>query len=182
MHKIDWDESYKKSIDYRLVSGKEVDEYIKLLDGQPKHTHLDIGCGTGQLTRELFHQGFKTTGIDPSAAAIAIARSRTTQPIHYEMADIFSFDRAPSDKLYDLITCRLVFAFVEDKEAFLRKAAQLLNKNGVLAILTPLQSNTPQEKQHIAVDPEETTELLRQHFITRAYDFDNLKLFVCTLR
>ena len=38
---------------------------------------LDLGCGTGLLTARLAQQGNSATGVDPAAAMLAIARSRS---------------------------------------------------------------------------------------------------------
>ena len=40
---------------------------------------LDIGCGTGNYTIELCHQGLNFTGIDPSQKMIEIAQSKSNE-------------------------------------------------------------------------------------------------------
>ena len=37
---------------------------------------VDLGCGTGLITRELARQGYRMTGVDPSPAMLEIARRR----------------------------------------------------------------------------------------------------------
>ena len=37
---------------------------------------VDLGCGTGLITRELARRGHRVIGVDPSPAMIAVARSR----------------------------------------------------------------------------------------------------------
>jgi len=46
-----------------------------LSDSAPK-TALDIGCGTGQLTCELWYRGFKTIGIELEKKWFDMALSR----------------------------------------------------------------------------------------------------------
>jgi SAM-dependent methyltransferase len=37
---------------------------------------VDLGCGTGLITRELARQGYRLTGVDPAPAMVEIARQR----------------------------------------------------------------------------------------------------------
>jgi 2-polyprenyl-3-methyl-5-hydroxy-6-metoxy-1,4-benzoquinol methylase len=41
---------------------------------------LDLGCGTGRMSRWLAAQGARVTGVDFSAGALAIARSESSGP------------------------------------------------------------------------------------------------------
>lgn len=54
---------------------------------------LDLGCGTGRVSRELARRGAEVTGVDFSAKAIEIARSLTseTNPV-YQKASIYDID------------------------------------------------------------------------------------------
>jgi len=62
---------------------------------------LEIGCGTGVVTRELSRitgREGKVVGIDVSAALLGYARSRTTPsdvPIDYRIGDAYNLDFAP---------------------------------------------------------------------------------------
>lgn len=46
---------------------------------EEKHTILDLGCGTGTLTRLLSERGYGMIGIDASAEMLRIARERETE-------------------------------------------------------------------------------------------------------
>ena len=70
-------------IDPRLVElydnanprGADTDFYLQLAAELDAHTILDLGCGTGLLTRELASVGDRRViGIDPAAAMLAVAR------------------------------------------------------------------------------------------------------------
>ena len=70
-------------VDPRLVElydnanprGADTDFYLQLAAELKAHTILDLGCGTGLLTRELAAIGDRqVTGIDPAAAMVALAR------------------------------------------------------------------------------------------------------------
>lgn len=54
--------------------GADTDFYVRLAADLDAHTILDLGCGTGMLTRELALSGRHVIGVDPAAAMLAIAR------------------------------------------------------------------------------------------------------------
>src|SRR4051812_49120790 len=69
-------------VDPRLVEfydienprGADTDFYLGLAAELDAHRILDLGCGTGLLTRELAIPGRNVTGVDPAAAMLAFAR------------------------------------------------------------------------------------------------------------
>jgi 2-polyprenyl-3-methyl-5-hydroxy-6-metoxy-1,4-benzoquinol methylase len=162
-----WSELYDSGRDYWLIPSAAVSRFLAFTDGMAPTTCLDIGCGTGHLTRELYHRGYQCTGIDASASAVRIASSLTTVPrdhLRYVQLDVEQDDLgALPQPSYPLITCKLVYAFIQDKPAFLRNVARLLNPNGVFVVITPLPEDVPPEKRHIAVNEQEL-ELLASGF------------------
>ncbi len=71
-------------VDPRLVAmydtdnprGADYDFYLGLAAELGAHTILDLGCGTGLLTRELATDGREVTGVDPAPAMLAHARKQ----------------------------------------------------------------------------------------------------------
>ncbi|MFJ6793736.1 methyltransferase [Streptomyces sp. NPDC091268] len=99
-----------------------------LMDGHLGAGHgrpaLDIGCGDGALARHLHHAlGYRTTGIDFSPSALALAASQAggaEQPGPlWRCVDIGAANlTALPEPAYAAITCRLVYRWLGDKGAF----------------------------------------------------------------
>ena len=56
--------------------GSQADFYLGLAAEVGARSVVDLGCGTGLLTRELALQGYEVTGVDPAPAMVEVARSR----------------------------------------------------------------------------------------------------------
>lgn len=55
----------------------DTDFYLDLAGNLPR-TILDMGCGTGRLACALAARGHRTTGADPAAGMLAVARGRSS--------------------------------------------------------------------------------------------------------
>ncbi|MCX5302707.1 methyltransferase domain-containing protein [Streptomyces sp. NBC_00160] len=74
-----WEPLWAGGSRYRQLDGPEnrlMDEYLG-----PGRSALDIGCGDGTLARRLHHElGYRTTGIDISPSAVALAAAHDEGP------------------------------------------------------------------------------------------------------
>ena len=61
----------------REQTRREADFLEAVLRCRPPMRLLDVPCGTGRHARELAARGYAITGVDASAAALAVARART---------------------------------------------------------------------------------------------------------
>jgi len=116
---------------------------------------IDLGCGTGRLTR-LLHERFaarETIGLDRSAQMLATQAAQTRAPgLRFEVGTIESFpgERGP----FDLIVSNAAFHWVTDHPALLARLAAALSPNGQLVFQVPAEHNDP---SHVVA--EELTEI-----------------------
>jgi 2-polyprenyl-3-methyl-5-hydroxy-6-metoxy-1,4-benzoquinol methylase len=154
-----WSKLYDSGRDFSLVSAAELSKILSFIPEDLPKICLDIGCGTGQLTRELFHRGYSCVGIDASVSATKIAQSLTiasAEQLQYRQFDIEHDDlKTLPQQPYSFIICKLVYAFIEDKPAFLETVQRLLVPGGTFATVTPLVSDTPLERRGIAVTDQQ---------------------------
>ena len=110
-----------------------VDEVVAHAAAGPGAAVLEIGCGTGQLTRQLAGRGFELTAIDIGASMVQAARRNVTDPaVRFQVSSFEDFsDVGP----FDLIASATAFHWV-DPQVGLAKAARLLRPGGWLALLT----------------------------------------------
>lgn len=160
---IDWNQTYLRGKDYVVLTTQQLSELIHMLPRNLGKKHLDIGCGTGQLNRDMFHRGFATTGVDVSDVAIRIAKDSidiSNEAIGFEVGDVFGF----KGKQFDLITCKYVYTFVDDKDSFLKKVTELMNEGGLFVIITPNITMLDKDKRSIALSVEDMMAKISQYF------------------
>jgi SAM-dependent methyltransferase len=94
---------------------------------------LEIGCGTGQLTRQLAGRGFNLTAIDIGTAMAAAARRNVADPM--VTFQVCSFEEFAGTGPFDLIVSATAFHWVDPAVGW-AKAARLLRPGGWLALMS----------------------------------------------
>ena len=94
---------------------------------------LEIGCGTGQFTRQLAGRAFNLTAIDIGAAMVRAARRNVADAA--ARFQVCSFEDFEASGPFDLIVSATAFHWI-DPGVGLAKAARLLRPGGWLALLT----------------------------------------------
>ena len=115
---------------------------INMLNVEKGATVLDLGCGTGYLTKVLSERvgpKGKVVAVDPDGERLKIAReSYFASNIEYIQAD----DKTFPPGQYDIIFSNIVIHWISDKEAALQQVYRNLCPGGCFAFTTA-SSNLP---------------------------------------
>jgi trans-aconitate 2-methyltransferase len=114
-----------------------------LIEPRPNMRILDLGCGTGELTRELHEQlsASETLGIDSSESMLAKASPSPT--LHFQLGDIESFT---SDRPFDLVFSNAALHWIPDHECLFTRLMPLVAPHGQLAIQMPANHDHPSHR------------------------------------
>ena len=116
------------------------DTYLGLLDITAGEHVLDVGCGSGAVTREIARRvgtGGLAVGIDPSPALLAVARDLAQAS---GLGDRLQFRegsalRLPfADCAFDVVVCATVLSHVPGGEAAIPELVRALRPGGRLGV------------------------------------------------
>ncbi len=112
-------------------------DLLAMIRPAPGMRVVDLGCGTGKLTR-LVHarlQARETVGIDRSARMLADAmRSEQPAGLRFEVGTIEAFH---PDREYDLVVSNAAFHWIDDHQGLVGRLAAALRAEGQLAFQVP---------------------------------------------
>ncbi|GAA4461497.1 methyltransferase domain-containing protein [Nibrella saemangeumensis] len=148
-------------------SNRNLLKYLK-----PGLSVLDVGCGSGAITRGIAEKTGPTgrvLGIDLSESLLAQALQNAADipQLRFQQADIYSFD---TDERFDLITCTRTLQWLAHPQEALARMKQLLKPGGHLAVL-----DYNHEKIQWTPEPPEAMQKFYAAFLTWRSDagFDN---------
>jgi ubiquinone/menaquinone biosynthesis C-methylase UbiE len=121
------------------VFGPWADELLRRAAPPPGARVLDVGCGTGVVTRaaaRIVGPRGAVTGLDMNPAMLEVARHIPVEEGsgHITWVQSAADQIALPDATFDLITCQQVLQFVPDRGAVLREFRRLLAPGGRVAI------------------------------------------------
>jgi trans-aconitate 2-methyltransferase len=129
-------------------------DLLALVRRAPGMRVVDLGCGTGELTRRL-HQTLgarETLGIDASEAMLARAHRLAGGGLGFARGDIAAFrPQAP----LDLVFSNAALHWVSGHEALFPRLAAALAPHGQLAVQMPANFDHPSHTAAAAVADEE---------------------------
>jgi SAM-dependent methyltransferase len=96
---------------------------------------LEIGCGTGQLTRSLLARGLRVTAMEPGPQLIARARDRLSGCGEVQFVNARLEDVSPAQAHYSAVFAASAIHWV-DPDVSWRKVADALVDGGSLALIS----------------------------------------------
>jgi 2-polyprenyl-3-methyl-5-hydroxy-6-metoxy-1,4-benzoquinol methylase len=120
-------------VELRETFDTVAEQYERARPQYPGERILEIGCGTGQLTRALVARGRDVTCVESAAHLASVAR-RTAPGARIVVS---RFEDWEPDGLYDAVCCATAWHWL-DPGAATRKVHGLLRPGGVLALIGTL--------------------------------------------
>ena len=125
-------------------------DLVALIEPRPRMRIVDLGCGTGELTREL-HESLsaeETVGVDSSETMLLKAGHFGGEMLRFEKGDIEAF---VTDRPYDLIFANAALHWVPDHEQLFVRLTNFLSMDGQIAIQMPANDSHPSHSVAAAV-------------------------------
>ncbi|MGW2832657.1 methyltransferase, FxLD system [Streptomyces sp. NPDC001286] len=176
-----WDQHYAQDRDFRRIGQSEKALLAEHVPAPANGRALDVGCGTGGLASYLSELGYLVDAVDFANSALARARVEwaDTVGVRWMCLDVAQDDAAElSDNGYDLITLRLVYPFLGDRQRAMGTLAGRLRPGGAIVVITPLAAGTPADRRDIALDEDEIQLLTGGWKRAERFDADGLAVLV----
>lgn len=167
---FDWGLNYASAVEFLLE---------KIAKNKKKDSILDIGCGDGRLTRELYlkFKNLKVEGVDYSEKPIQLARALNSDlNIKFHTKNIIE---NKFSETFDIATLMEVYEHIEPKNAklFLKGVYETLNNDGILHLTVPHKNVpiAPHHFRHFTV--ESLTNELKEYFeIIEVVPFEKISI------
>ena len=111
-------------------------DLLKLVEPCPGGRVIDLGCGTGELTRALHAatEAAETLGIDNSETMLAKSTALAVDGLRFRAGDIANID---DNGQFDMVFSNAALQWVADHETLFSKLAAMVKPGGQLAIQVP---------------------------------------------
>jgi 2-polyprenyl-3-methyl-5-hydroxy-6-metoxy-1,4-benzoquinol methylase len=156
-----WEERFAAGRGFRTVDARELALLAEAVPLRPGTRVLDVGCGLGGCAAALAGLGCDVLAVDWAESAVAAARDRYTDLEPRLRVHRLDFENATEVTArlpragFDVVTMRLVLAFMADKAAVAERVRELLTPGGTWVVTTPLTGRLPEERRSIGLTPED---------------------------
>ena len=129
-------------------------DLLSLVRPVPGGRIVDLGCGTGALTRELHRnvQAAETVGIDSSETMLAKAEEFAGDGLRFAQGEITAF--APTEPV-DVLFSNAALQWIDDHEPLFTHLTETIAAGGQLAVQVPANADHPSHVVARAVAQEE---------------------------
>lgn len=118
-------ENLSRLASFRLSCVPDVSHTAKL---------LDVGCGSGIVTKPLEKKGYSVTGLETDPRAISLCERKALEVRKVDVSrEPFPFE----DSLFDVVTCFELIEHIKDPDNMLTEIHRVLKEDGLLIISTP---------------------------------------------
>ncbi len=109
-----------------------LDFRVRYLKAREKGRLLEVGCGSGQILKELRELGWLVEGVDLDSRAVEIAKKNGLHVVSG-----FLEDQHYQDDTFDVIILSHLIEHVDDPLQLLKESYRILKSGGVIVIVTP---------------------------------------------
>ena len=129
-------------------------DLLEMVQPAPGGRVVDLGCGTGELTRALHQasQAGTTIGLDSSETMLAKSASFVGSGLHFETGSIAHF--APAEP-FDIVFSNAALQWVDGHDALFPRLADAVAPGGQLAVQMPANNDFPSHVVAFEVAAEE---------------------------
>ncbi|MCW8128960.1 MAG: methyltransferase domain-containing protein [Planctomycetota bacterium] len=147
---------------YKKERAQPFFDLLGLVQPRPGMRVADLGCGTGELTRELHRklQARETLGLDSSPSMLAECAKYPADGLRFEQGEIAAF--APAQPL-DLVFTNAALHWLPGHEDLLERIAGHLAPDGQLAVQVPSNQTHPSQSIAYGLAKEEPYEPYMRH-------------------
>ncbi len=144
-------------------------DVLALVRSRPGMRVVDLGCGTGELTRKLHQHTYarETLGLDSSEAMLEKSRAHAGDGLRFEKREILDFAEDPGGS-WDLVFSNAALHWVCGHEQVLRKLTHALAAGGQIAIQLPASHDHPSQLAAAEVAQEEPFRQALQGYVRYA--------------
>ncbi len=153
-------------------------DLMALVEPQPDMLVLDLGCGTGELTRVLHdHLNARhTLGVDNSSEMLARSAEHVLENLAFEHGDLGEIRISPAR---DLVFSNAALHWLEDHESLLAHVSANVAPEGQLAVQVPANHEQPSHvlANTVAAEAPFASVLSgyqRKSPVLRPIDYDNI--------
>src|SRR5215218_5888190 len=117
-------------------------DLLDLVEPCPGGRIVDLGCGTGELTRSLHERtgAASTLGIDSSRTMLAQSAQHARDGLTFELTDIAEW--TPSEPV-DVVLSNAALHWIDDHDALIARLTRALAPGGQLAVQVPTNHDHP---------------------------------------